>query len=106
MNAILTIFVLAVPAYVVIRIWIEYYNSTGTTWERIKQAFSNSRTIAWTQLNALSVAAVGGVGWLSTAAGAPGVKEAIQPYLGPEYMTAYILFVLIGAEFARRRTLT
>ena len=44
-------------------------------------------------------------GELATLVGAPGVKEAIEPYLGPQYMTAYVLFVLIGAEIARRRTL-
>ena len=105
LNLILTTIVLAVPAYMAFCVIHGYATATGTTWERLVTAFRGSASIFWARLNALSVAAIGATGELATLVGAPGVKEAIEPYLGPQYMTAYLLFVLIGAEIARRRTL-
>jgi hypothetical protein len=104
-NVLLTAIVFAVPAYMAFCVIHGYMTSTGTTWERVVSAFSGSATIFWARLNALSIGAIGAVGEVSGLVGAPGVKDAIAPYLGPEYMTAYVLFVLIGAEIARRRTL-
>ena len=43
--------------------------------------------------------------WIAEILGAPGVKDAIEPYFGPNYMPAYVVIVLIGTEIARRRTL-
>jgi hypothetical protein len=105
MNIILTIIVLAIPAYMLYVTVHGYLAARGSIWERLVLAFRESATIFWARLNALSVAAIGGTGWIADIAGAPGVKEAIAPYLAPEYMVAYTLFVLIGAEIARRRTL-
>lgn len=105
MNLILTVIVLAVPAYMIFMIVYGYMTATGSTWERVKAAFAWSRTIAWAQLNALSASLIGGVGELSTYFGAPGVRDAIQPYLEPKFMLGYLLFVLIGAEIARRKGL-
>jgi hypothetical protein len=105
MNLLLTAVVFAVPAYMAFCIIHGYASATGSTWERLVAAFRGSASILWARLNALSVGAIGATGEIATLVGAPGVKEAIQPYLGPEYMTAYVLFVLIGAEIARRRTL-
>lgn len=107
MNIILTIIVLAVPAYMIFKIVQGYMAAPAnyTTWEKLVEAFKSSASIAWARFNALSVTLIGLVGEASSYFGAPGVKEAIQPYLAPEYMTGYILIVLIGAEIARRRTL-
>ena len=105
LNLILSLIVIAVPAYMLFEVVRGYIVATGTTWERLVASFRSSASIFWARLNALSVAAVGGLGWTADLAGAPGIKEAIQPWLAPEYMTAYVLVVLIGAEIARRRTL-
>jgi hypothetical protein len=111
MNMILTTIVLAVPAYMAFCVIHGYATATGSngeplsTWQRLVAAFRGSASIFWARFNALSIAAIGAVGEIASLAGAPGVKDAIQPYLAPEYMTAYVLFVLIGAEIARRRTL-
>lgn len=105
LNLILTAIMLAVPAYMAFCVIRGYATATGTTWERLVTAFRGSASIFWARINALSIAAIGGAGEISSLVGAPGVKEAIRPYLGPEYMTAYVLFVLIGSEIARRRTL-
>jgi hypothetical protein len=105
LNFVLTFAVFVIPVYMLVSVIRGYITATGTTWERLVAAFRGSASIFWARLNALSLAAIGVVGELSSLAGAPGVKEAIQPYLAPEYMTAYMLFVLIGAEIARRRTL-
>jgi hypothetical protein len=83
-----------------------YRRATGTTWERLKAAFSESATIAWARLNALSAVAVAVLLELSAWLGAPGVQQSIEPYLGPKYMLAYLLVVLVGAEIARRRSLS
>ena len=82
-----------------------YRRAEGTRWERIKIAFRESATIAWARLNALSAVAVAIIATASEWLGAPGIKEAIEPYLGPGYMLAYLLLITIGAEVARRRTL-
>lgn len=105
LNLILTAIVLAVPAYMIYTTIHNYVVATGTAWERLGKAFKESATIFCTRLSAISAAAVGAVGELSTYLGAPGVKEAIEPYLSPKYMLAYMLITLIGAEIARRRTL-
>lgn len=82
-----------------------YGRATGTTWERLKAAFSDSATIAWARLNSLSAVAVAALAEVSAWFGAPGVQQAIEPYLGPKYMLAYLLVVLVGSEIARRRSL-
>jgi len=105
LNLMLTIIVVAVPAYMIVSIVRGYRAATGSTWTRLVAAFRGSASIFWVRLNALSVAAIGAVGEIATFAGAPGVKEAIEPWLAPQYMTAYVIFVLIGSEIARRRTL-
>lgn len=104
-NLILTGIVLAVPAYMAFMVVHGYAMATGTTWERLVAAFKGSASVFWARLNGLSVGAVGLLGYATDLAGLPGVKETIAPFLAPEYMTAYVLFVLIGAEIARRRTL-
>ena len=105
LNLILTVIIIAVPAYMMFAIVRSYRTATGSTWQRVVAAFRGSASIFWARLNALSVAAIGAVGEIAAYAGAPGIKEAIAPYLAPEYMTAYVIFVLIGSEIARRRTL-
>jgi hypothetical protein len=105
MNLILTTVVFAIPAYMAFCIIHGYMTATGSIWQRLVAAFRGSATILWARLNGMSIAAIGAAGEISTLVGAPGVKEAIAPYLAPEYMVAYTLFVLIGAEIARRRTL-
>jgi hypothetical protein len=104
-NTFLAVFVLGVPAYMAFEIVRGYTTATGTAWQRLVAAFKGSATIFWARLNALSVAAIGTAGEIATIAGAPGVADTIKPWLAPEYMMAYTLFVLIGAEIARRRTL-
>lgn len=104
-NLILTAIVLAVPVYMASSVIYIYLSAPGTQWERIKTAFHDSVTVAWARLTALSATLVGLVGEVSGYAGAPGVQQAIEPYLQPKYMLAYMLVVTIGAEIARRRTL-
>jgi hypothetical protein len=105
LNLLLTIIVLAVPAYMLFAVVRGYMSASGSTFERLVAAFRGSASIFWARINALSVTAIGAAGELATFAGAPGVKEAIEPWLAPQYMLGYLLFVLIGAEIARRRTL-
>ena len=85
--------------------YTSYRDAMGSRWERLKIAFDKSASIFWARMNALSVGAVTAVTEVSGWVGAPGVKEAILPYLTPEFMVGYLLFVAIGAEFARRRSL-
>ena len=105
MNLILTAIVLAVPVYMACSVAYNYLSAPGTQWERIKTAFHDSATVAWSRLTALSATLVGLIGEVSSYAGAPGVQQAIEPWLQPKYMLAYMLAVSIGAEIARRRTL-
>lgn len=104
-NLILTLLVLAGPVTMLVLVVHGYMVAPGSPWERLIAAFKSSASIAWTRLNALSVAAIGALSQLAPLIGAPGIKEAIEPWLAPQYMLAYILFVLIGGEIARRRTL-
>jgi len=83
-----------------------YGRATGSSWERLKAAFQDSATIAWARLNAMSAVVVAALAEISAWFGAPGVQQAIEPYLGPRYMLAYLLVVLVGAEVARRRSLS
>lgn len=82
-----------------------YKRATGSIWERLKAAFSESATIFWSRVNSISVALTTLVATISTYLGAPGIKETITPWLTPEYLLAYTLVILIGSEIARRRTL-
>lgn len=103
-----TIIVLAlcgVIAWHAIETVLAYRKATGTFWERLKSAFRDSATIAWARLNALSTVAIAALVEGSAWVGAPGVREVIEPWLKPQYMLAYMLVVLIGAEAARRRSL-
>ena len=104
-NFVLTLIVIAVPLYMLVSIVIGYLNATGSTWQRLVAAFRSSASILWARINALSVAAVAALSEVSPLIGAPGIMEAIEPYLSPGYMAAYVVVVLIGAELARRRTL-
>lgn len=103
-----TIIVLAlcgVIAWHAVETILAYRAATGSIWERTRAAFRSSATIAWARLNALSVLAVAALVEASTWLGTPGIKDVIEPWLGPKYMLAYLLVVLIGAEAARRRSL-
>lgn len=104
-NIILTAIVLSVPLYLTFSVAYNYSTATGTTWDRLKTAFLDSATVAWSRLSALSATLVGVIGEVSSYAGAPGVQQAIEPWLQPKFMLAYMLVTLIGAEIARRRTL-
>lgn len=104
-NLISTAIVLLVPAYIVVMITYQYMTAVGTKMERLKEAFHDSATITWTRLTSLSSVLVGAVGTVASYLGAPGIQQAIEPYLQPKYMLAYMLLTLIGAEIARRRTL-
>lgn len=84
---------------------LAYRRATGTTWERLKAAFKDSATIAWTRLNALSVSLGTLVTTASDWAGMPGIKDAVTPYLTPQFLLVYTLVILIGNEIARRRSL-
>src|SRR5205085_747991 len=86
LNLILTTIVLAVPAYMAFCVVHGYATATGTKWERIVTAFRGSASIFWARLNALSVAAIGAIGEIATLVGAAGIKDAIEPYLGPAYL--------------------
>lgn len=105
MNLILTGIVLAVPAYMAFCVIHGYATATGTTWERLKAAFKGSLSIFWARINALSLSAIAGWGAVAPYVGATGIQEQIEKFLSPWAMLAYMLFVLIGAEIARQRTL-
>lgn len=105
LNIVLTVVVVAVPLWMLAATVYGYLAAPGTKWERLVAALKGSASLLWTRLNALSIGAVGLVTEVSSFAGAPGIKEAIEPWLAPQYMTAYVVFVLLGAEIARRRTL-
>lgn len=104
-NLLLTLLMLAFPVYAVTSMVLSYRAAEGTTWERLLAAFRNSASLFWVRLNAIGLGIgtlIGDVGsWLD----APGVKDVVAPYLKPQYMVAYMLVVLVGAEIARRRTL-
>lgn len=104
-NGIL-IALLAITAWQAYETIAAYRQAQGTTWERVKSAFRKSASIAWARLNAVSVSLTTVVALAADWLGMPGVKEAITPWLTPEYMLAYTLAVLIGAEIARRRSLS
>lgn len=104
-NLVLAAIVVAVPIYMTVSIAHAYMNASGSVWQRLVASCKMSATVAWARLNALSFTLVTCIGDIAGYAGAPGVKDAIAPFLGPEYLTAYLLFVLIGSEIARRRTL-
>lgn len=84
---------------------LAYRRATGTTWERLKAAFKDSATIAWMRINSLSISLGTAVSAIAEWAGAPGIKDAVAPYLEPKYLLAYTLVVLVGGEIARRRSL-
>lgn len=96
---------IGVIVYLAVETVIEYRAAQGTVWERLQAAFKGSSTIAFTRLNAFSVLTIDAVAYIVDFLGASGLKDAIAPYLGPNWMLAYILFVVLGAEVARRRTL-
>lgn len=96
---------LSVTAWQVYETIMAYKRAEGTTWDRLKSAFRESATIAWSRLNAISVAVTTAVAMASDYFGNPAIKDTIAPYLQPEYMLAYTLVILIGAEISRRRTL-
>jgi hypothetical protein len=104
-TTILTLFIIAVLGYVAFVTVHGYLAASGTVWQRLVAAFRASLTVFWARLNALSILAVAAVSEIASFLGAPGVKEAIEPYLAPQYMLAYVVLVLLGAEVARRRTL-
>jgi hypothetical protein len=104
-TTILTLFIIAVLGYVTFVTVHGYLAASGTVWQRLVAAFRASLTVFWARLNALSILAVAAVSEITSFLGAPGVKEAIEPYLAPQFMLAYVVLVLLGAEVARRRTL-
>lgn len=105
MNWIFTIGVLAIPLYFAGLIIWNYAKATGTVWERAKAAFSGSVTVLWARAQAISVGLIGFsadvAGWLS----APGIQPVAEQVFSPRALIAYALFIAIGSEFARRRTL-
>lgn len=102
LNFILTGIVLAVPSYMAFEVIHGYTTATGTTFERLKAAFRSSLTIFWARVNSLSVGGIWLLGQAADLAGAPGVKEAVAPWLTPELLLGYGAFVVVGSEVARR----
>jgi hypothetical protein len=107
LNMILTLIVVSIPVYMLCSVVYGYMScpTNLTVWEKLVDAFKGSATIAWSRLNALSIAAIGLVGEVAPLIGAPGVKEQLERFMTPTAMGVYMLVVLIGAEIARRRTL-
>lgn len=82
-----------------------YQLAEGSVWSRLKSAANESSTIAWNVGNAASIAAIAGVTFVSEWLGMPGVKEALEPYLKPEYMLTYMLVVTLGSVLTRYRSI-
>lgn len=83
----------------------DYSAAEGSAWERLLAAGKGSATIAWSRFSAIVAAMAGTLSGLADWLNAPGVSEAIQSCLKPEWVALYVLGVALIAELARRRTL-
>lgn len=83
----------------------DYSAAAGSAWERLLAAGKGSATIVWSRFSAIVAALAGTLSGLADWLNAPGVGEAIQSYLKPEWVALYVLGVALIAELARRRTL-
>src|SRR5262249_52862972 len=105
MQAVLTLVLFAVVAVIAYSVVAQYRAATGTTWQRLAAAFKGSATILWARVVAFAGAGAGVLGGTADWLGAPGVKDAIQEFLKPEYVPFYILLIALVTELARRRTI-
>jgi hypothetical protein len=105
MQTILTLVLLATVAVIAYSVIAQYRAATGTNWQRLSAAFKGSATILWARVVALAGAGAGVIGGTADWFGAPGIKDAIQGFLKPEYVPFYILLIAVVTELARRRTI-
>lgn len=106
----LTILVLAQFALIAFLIWKVYagYRAASqfdSAWDKLKAGFRDSLTVFWGWINAMSASAVSFTVLLSQVLDAPGMKEALAPFLRPEVMLVYVIVVSLGTILARMRTL-
>lgn len=106
----LTIVVLAQFALIAYLVWVVYrgYRKASqfdSSWDKLKAGFKDSLTVFWGWVNALSASAASFVVLLAQLLDAPGMKEAVAPFLKPELMLIYIIIVSLGSIIARMRTL-
>jgi hypothetical protein len=83
----------------------DYIATTGSIGERLLAAGKGSATIVWSRFSAVVAALAGALSGLADWLNAPGVSEAIQSCLKPEWVALYVLGLALVSEFARRRTL-
>ena len=81
----------------------KYRAATGTVKERFMAAFSDSGTIVIQRFLAFCGSIIGGLAWLAEVLNAPGVAQAIQAYLKPEYVAVAMIALAIITEMVRRR---
>lgn len=104
-HTLIVLAILAIAGYFAFELVIEYKHATGTIWQRLIAAGKGSATILWSRFVAVVTAGSVGLAELAEWLNAPGLKDAIQAYLKPDYVAAFTLFVVIITEVARRRTL-
>ena len=83
----------------------EYREAQGSTWDRLLEAGRDSATIL-VQKIAILISGIGSVTallgeWLDI----PGLKEAVQSALKPEYVVAFVVVTALVSWFARKRTM-
>jgi hypothetical protein len=76
-----------------------------SVWRRTAGMFRRSLTMAWAFLVGLAGSALALLPLLGDLLDAPGVKEAVQSLLHPDYVPYYIVAIALITALARLRTL-
>lgn len=100
----INVFLLAVGTYIVWTFSREYREAKGTMWERALEASRDSAIILWSKLVIVGTVFVNGVAYLASALDV-GTVEQIKVYLPVEYVTGFIVVVMIITIVARLRSM-
>ena len=76
-----------------------------TFFERVAKLFRRSLTMAWAVVVGLAGGALALLPFVGDLVEAPGVKEAVQSFLHPDYVPYYIIAISVITALARLRTL-
>jgi hypothetical protein len=100
----INVFLLACASYIVWTFSREYKEAKGTVYERAIEASRDSLVILWSKMVIVGAVLVNGIAYLANALDV-GTVEQIKLYLPAEYVTGFVVVVMIVTIIARLRTL-
>lgn len=106
MTAWIQLILIVLVGYYAVETYFRYRETTGTRWERLIKAASNSATILWGKFVLVLSAIVSQLDNIADLLGQPEMKDYIQTLIGnPKAVASVMAGIAVISMIARFRTL-